>query len=159
MFKKFRKQLASFISPEYRQEIEIDRKEIDMVVNQRVAKIITEMDPFEPLMKEFHGIFSEEFEHPEYKLVPQDQISMWMWGYQQKNDRHFKYMTDWIMNTYGNEAIKKGHPTPETILYGRAQISSMILYRKEVGRLSSLYEDLLEKRKGNPGFDPTKSVE
>lgn len=149
--RSIREKIARFIAPEL-------SKSIDNEINQRTALIISKMDPFEPLLREFHGVFSEEFDHPEENLDERDRIGMMMWGYQQKNDRFFKYMTDWIMNTQGNETLKKAPVTTDRILYGRAQLSTMILFKKEIGRLSSLYEDELAKRHPE-GFDENLPIE
>lgn len=117
-------------------------------VNQRVADALTQMDPFEPLMKKFHGIFTEDYEHPEEKLDPQSVLRLSMWAYQQKTDPQFNFLMDWIENTQANATLKRRNPTPETILYGRAAVAAPILLRKEVGRLGLLYEDMLAKQKG-----------
>lgn len=132
--------IARFLAPRYFEEF-------DLRVNQRVAKIISEMDTFEPLMKEFHGVFGKEWEHPEEKLDDRSKTTMLMWAYGQSHDPHFKHITDWVMNTQGNETLKRAPVTAERVLYGRAQISTMILFVKEVGRLSLLYEEMMEKNK------------
>lgn len=134
-------------------------EEADNRVNQRVAKIISEMDPFEPLMKQFHGVFSQEYERPEEKLSPQGQLGMAMWGYQQSRDPHFGYMTDWIMNTQANETLKRAPVTTERVMYGRAQISSMLIFTKEVKRLASIYEDIMNKSKEDPDFNDSAAVD
>lgn len=136
--KEIRIKIARWLASEYFEEA-------DNRVSQRVASTIAKMDPFEPILKEFHGVFSKEYERPEDKLDERSQINMKMWGYRMHTDPCFKYMTEWIMNTHANEILKHAPVTPERILYGRAQISTMILFVKEVGRLASLYEDLLEK--------------
>lgn len=138
MFKKF---LSKFIVPE------INEQAIQKEVNRRVAETLSKMDPFEPLMKKFHGVFGEEFERPEEQLNESGRFGMLVWGWQQKHDPSFKYMTDWIMNTQANESLKRAPVTPERILYARAQISTMILFVKEIGRLSNLYEELRDKNK------------
>lgn len=132
--------------------------DIDMQVNQRVAKMISEMDPFEPLMKQFHGVFSEQYEHPEQRLDTPSRMRMYMWGWQQETDPHFHHLMNWIMNTQGNETLRHAPVTPERILYGRAQLSCMLLFKNEVARLSNLY--LEEKaRMENGDFDPTLTVD
>lgn len=131
---------------------------LDEKVSQRVAVIVSKMDPFEPLMKQFHGIFSEEFERPEENLDAAGQLRMAMWGYQQSTDPAFRHLTDWIMNSQGNETLKRAPVTVERTLYGRAQISGMILFVKEVKRLSAIYEDMLAKQKIEV-FDETLAVE
>lgn len=145
----FKKELRGLILKE---------RSLDDEIGRRVAQALAQMDPFEPLMREYGSIFSDEYERMEEKLNPQSQMQLMMWGYRQKDDPSFKYFMDWCINTYAQAAIKKGHPTPETILYGRAQISAPILMKKEVSRLALLYEDLLRKQKGEE-FDADLSVE
>lgn len=139
MFTNLRYKIAQFIAPEY-------IKNIDNRVNVRVAKAMSEIDLFEQFMKEFNGVFSEEFEHVEDGLDEKSQYMMKLWGWQQKNDPSFQRITQWIMNTQGNETLKRAPVTEARIQYGRAQLSNMILYRKEVSRLASLYEDILKKK-------------
>lgn len=154
MFKKLSKQLAVFLAPSYFKEIEervlkAEEKALtaEERANQRLVQTLAQMDPLEPAMKEFHGIFSKEFEKPEQKLDERSYLGFIMWAYQQKTDPHFNYMIDWIMNSAGNETIKRAPITEARTQYGRAQISNMVLFRKEIGRLSSLYEEKLEKNK------------
>lgn len=139
-FKKFRIWLARTLAPDYINEIQTS-------TNARVASVLAKLDPFEPLMKEFKGIFVKEYEHPEDKLDARGQLMMRQWGYQLAEDPSFRYMMEWVMNTQGNETLKRAYPTPERIMYGRAQISSMILFKKEVERLAEAYRDELEKNK------------
>src|SRR5664279_750227 len=82
-------------------------------VDQRVAKVLTERDPFEPLLQNFKGTFSDEYERPEEPLNAQGEIAMKLWGYQQTHDPSFKHVTDWIMNKAGNQLINKGLPSVE----------------------------------------------
>ena len=125
-------------------------------VNQRVAQTLAQMDPFEPLLKEFHGIFSEEHERVEDPLDERGQLQMKVWGWQNAESPAFKRMTEWVMNTGANETLKRAAVTPERILYGRAQISGMILFVREVERLSEAYKDMLKQ----PGeFDSTEVIE
>lgn len=128
----------------------------------RVAKIVGQMDPFELIMKEFHGVFSDAVERPDEKLDNRSRIMLWMWGYQQKNDPSFKYMSEWVMNTAGNQMAKaparSNEERGEVLLWGKAQIASMLLFVKETGRLSSLYEEMLAKQKGEE-FNSDVTVE
>jgi hypothetical protein len=139
MLKDFRKKIAYFISP--------DLRDVENTVNQRVAQTLSKMNILDYLLKDFHGTFSTEYERPEDKLNERSSLSLKMFGYQQNKDPNFEYLSDWIMNSFGNETLKRGAVTSERLLYGRAQISSMILWKKEIERLSLLYEDLLEKNK------------
>lgn len=142
------------LAPEYFERFEIQMKEKDKAIeiaqkdaDQRFAKMIMQMDPLEPLMRKFNGIFTPEFTHPEDKLNESGQLGMKMWAYRQNTDPHFQWMIEWIMNSAGNETLKRAPITSERTQYGRAQISNMILFRDEVGRLSNLYLDELEKHK------------
>lgn len=148
MFKKFCIKVGRFLASEYISDVEARAKDFELKVNQRVAEYIGHMDPFQPLMKEFHGIFSDEFEHPEEKLDDRSRIGFLMWAYQQKSDPSFRFMTEWIMNSQANETLKRAPVTPERIQYGRAQISTVILFKREIGRLALLYEEILAKQKG-----------
>jgi len=81
-----------------------------------------------------------------------------MWAYQQHNDPNFEYLNAWIADHFANDMLRHAAVTPDRILYGRAQISFTELWRREIGRLSLLYEDLLEKNKVQK-FDSSKAVE
>lgn len=131
-------------------------KNLDNEVNRRVASTLSKMDPFEPLMKEFNGIFSQENEHVEDSLDARGQLMLRTWGYQNADSIAFKYLTDWVMNTQANETLKKAPVTEARILYGRAQISCMLLFVKEVKRLSEAYKDMLGKK---DDYDPSTPVD
>lgn len=137
---------------------EMKMRDLDMEVNRRVAKIFSEMDPFEPLMREFHGIFSEEFEHPEDNLDYPSALRLYMWGWQQETDPHFQHLMNWIMNTQANETLKHAPVNTDRILYGRAQLSTMLLFKKEVKRLSNQYLEEKLKLEGQD-FDNTVVVD
>lgn len=159
MFKNIRKKIAELIAPEYVQEIEDMSKQMDGIeerVNQRIAKVLLDMDPFEPFMRKYHGVFSEQFEHPEDKLDAKGQLLMKSWGYQQRNDPSFKFMTEWMLNTQGNNTLRKAKIDHEWF-FGRACIVSIELFVRETGRLAGLYEELIEKDKNQ--FDENLTVE
>lgn len=158
MVDTFRNKLARFIAPKVFAELAEQKLLIDTTVNQRVANILEKMDPFEPLLKEFHGIFNKEYEKPEDKLNEQSKVMLKMWGYQQRDDPSFKYITEFVINTQANETLKRAPVTPERIMYGRAQISGMILFIREVERLGLLWDDELTKNKESR-FDESLSVE
>lgn len=150
MFNNLRKKIAYYIYPRYEDE-----------VNFRVAKIINGMDPLEPVLKMYHGVFSDEYERPEDNLDKKSQLNMKMWAHRMYTDPSFKYMTDFIMNTFGNETLKRVPINDEKLAaqrlwYGRAQIATMILFKKEIKRLSSLYEELLKPKEE---FDENTTVE
>lgn len=154
--KNLRRKFAHVVCPRYIEEV-------DERVNQRVAQVLAQMDPFEPLLKHFHGVFSGEFTRSEENLDERSALQLMMLGYRLKNDISFKYLTEWIMNSQGNAMIRAPARTNdergEILLWGKAQIASMILFVKEVGRLSLLYEDILEKQKGNDFNSDTNTVE
>lgn len=137
-------------------QVEEKEQQLDALIGQRIAQTLARMDPFELIFKEFHGIFSDEFERPEEKLDTRSRLSLTMWAYQQSTDPSFKYLMDWVMNTQGNETLKRAAVTPERILYGRAQISGALLLVKEVKRLGAQYEDMLKK---DQPFDEVIAVE
>lgn len=165
MFKKIRSRIAQILAPEvfedFRAQIKAEATRADdarLEANRRYAEMIMQMDPLEPLMRRFNGIFTEEFDHPEDKLDAGGAMRLKMWGYQQKNDPAFLHMIAWVMNSAGNETIKRAPITNERTQYGRAQISNMILLRDEVGRLASAYEEELERRNPKP-YDIGVTVE
>lgn len=137
-----RTRLLKWLAREYVATLERD---FDNRVDQRVAKVLTERDPFEALLQNFKGTFAEEYERPEEPLNAQGEIAMKLWGYQQTHDPSFKHIMTWIMNKAGNQLIQKGLPSVERQLFARAQISTMLLFQKEARRLSSLYEEMLGK--------------
>ena len=148
--------LKKFLFRKEWEAVQKERYTFSALVDQRVAMVLAQMDPFEPLLREFHGIFSEEHERVEDPLDEKGQLQMRVWGWQNAASPEFKRMTEWVMNTQGNESLKRAAVTPERILYGRAQISGMILFVREVERLSEAYKDMLKK----PGeFDESTTVD
>lgn len=125
--------------------------------NRRYAKLVAEMDPFEALFSKLSIVFSKEFTKPGDDLDDPSLMRLAIWAYKENNDPQFNYLLDWIINSHGNETFKSPAKTKEELadrmLYGKAQISSMKLLKKEVGRLSSIYEEYLKKLKGGDDFD------
>lgn len=158
MVETFKTKLARLLFPQFVAELERRVIETEGSVNMRVADILSKMDPFEPLMREYHGIFSQEFEHPEDKLDARGQLGMKMWGYQQSRDPHFEHFINWIMDTQANETLKRAPITEARIQYGRAQISNMVLVKREIDRLALLYEEELDKHKVKD-FDENVAIE
>lgn len=151
MVEKLRIKIAKLLAKKYIESLENS-------INKRVANIVLQMDPFEPLFKKFGGVFSKSHPKPEANLDERSQLMLETWGWQQSKDPAFEYMYDWIMNKEGQDAIKKGNPTPETILYSRAIMTTMILFKNEIDRLANLYEDRLNKNKDTE-FDTTVTIE
>lgn len=126
--------------------------------NQRYAELVSRMDPLDPLFKNLSIVYSEEFTRVEEKLDSKGQLGFMMWAWGQSKDMYFNFLIDWIINSHGNETLKRAPVTNERTLYGRAQISSMVLLRKEVGRLASLYEEKLEELREDK-FDTATTVD
>lgn len=139
-------------------ELHAKLKGVDEQVDQRVAQILLSMDPFEPLMQKYHGTFGPSYERPEDKLSKPGRTAMLMWGYAQKNDPSFEHFTQWILDTQGNAMVKKGNPTPETILFSRAMIAGPLLMREEIKRLASLYEEMMDDDRQSD-FDSSVALE
>lgn len=141
--------------PEEFAELEKRKKEIDYEVGDRVANTLLRMDPFEPLLKKYNIIFSEEYTHPEDKLDVPSQINLFMWANGLEGNANFKFLTDWIRNTQGNATVRKAGVDNQWF-FGRAMIASITLFVEEIGRLSSRYRDMMAK----PGeFDSTLTIE
>lgn len=125
------------------------QKETQQIIDRRVAEIMFQMDPYEPLMRKFKGTFSSMYAHPEDNLSDPSKMRMLMLGYQLDDDPSFKFLVDWIMNTHGNQVLRQEKVTRENaldvLLYGKSAISNMILLKREVGRLSSLYKEIIGK--------------
>ena len=152
MLRSIRKQISYIIFPDH-----------EMEANKRVADIILQMDPYSPLMKKFNGAFSGKFNHPEDKLDARSQLLLKTLGYQLRDDPSFKYLTEWVMNTEGNAMLRAPARTNEErgeiLMWGKAQISAITLFVEELGRLGSLYEELLESQKKEVGFNSENPVE
>jgi hypothetical protein len=159
MVETFKTKILRFFASDYLSMLEKKEKDINNEVNIRVAKIISQMDPFEPLLKEYHGVFSEEFERVEDKLDEGSRISMAMWANMQAKDPHMQRMIQWVMDSAGNDTMKRAPISVERTQYGRAQIANMILWKREIRRLSSIYEDILKKGRGSEDFDENLSID
>lgn len=146
-----RNSIARFIAPKYFSEFESK-------VNQRTAEIISKMDPFEPAMRQFHGIFSQAFERMEENLDERSRLSLLLWANTTSRNENFKYAMDYVANAQANETLKHAPVTPERILYGRAQISAVALLKKEIKRMANVYDDIMKKTRPE-GFDENLSVE
>ena len=165
MFKDFRKKIAHFVAHDYLDTLikgvtanEMIHKDlIEKIANQKVAEILLKIDPLEYCLKEFHGIFSEEFDKPENNLDDQSRLRLSMWAYSQKDDVQARFLSDWIMNTAGNALVKLTNPNPATTGYYRSQIANEITRRKEIGRLSLYYEGIIKKK--DEEFDSGVGVE
>ena len=151
-----RARIARFLAPSEFEELEKQKQLVDERVNQRVADFLLKMDPFEPLMRKYNVIFSDEWTHPEDKLADRDRLGLFMWAYAANKDPHFVHVMDWIRNTQGNNTLRKGKHADEW-LYGRASIATITLLIEEVGRLASKYEEYVSNRDAE--FDKNLVVE
>lgn len=172
MLRELRHQFARFIAPAYFEWHDQEMKDADAKVlaykkdaeeakleaNRRFADLVMQMDPLEPLFRRLSIVYSKEYTRPEDKLDEKSRLSFIMWAWGQSKDPHFTFLIDWVMNSHGNESLKRAPVTNERTLYGRAQISSMVLLRDEVGRLASLYEEQLEAMRQEK-FDTATTVD
>ena len=146
--KEFRHSIAAWIAPERAQALRVYGEKLakaEEIINQRVAMALMQMDPFEPFMKKYHGIFSKEYERVEDKLDEPSQIHLFTWAYGIKDSPEFKYLTDWILNTQGNNTVRRAKTEFEWF-YGRAAIATIMLFIDEVSRLASKYQDILARK-------------
>lgn len=168
MIKNFRKKFACFISPEYRDEADAvlvkgllelnsEKGKMEYEINKRVAETLLKMDPFEPLLRKYHGVFSDAFDRPEDNLDSPSQMKLSMWAYGQKHDIQGNFFSNWILNSAGNDLIKLTNPSIERIGYHRALIANEILRKREIGRLALAYEELIKKK--DDEFDSSVGVE
>lgn len=141
-----------------KQRVDLLEKSFEESVGRRVAEIMNRMDPFEPVLRRFGGVFSREKPRPEDGLDARSSLLLKTWAYQQRDDPSFRFMYEWVMDGQGRDAVQKGNPTPETILWSRSLLTVMPLWKREVDRLGGLYEDILNSSRGQE-FDDSVSVE
>lgn len=159
IFYLLRKKIVNFITPEpivWESDEEKVANSIETQVNQRVAEALMKMDPFEPFLKKFHGIFSEEFVQPEDNLSPQNRIRLFSWAYGAKDDPSFKHLTNFIQNVQANNTLRKATNEYEWF-YGRSAIVTIELFVAQVGRLGRLYEEVVMRK--TETFDLDLTVE
>lgn len=167
MLRTLRFSIAALISPEREQALTQLEKEAERLkaetrhaIDQRVAEIVSQLDPLDPLLRNFNGVFDERREQPEDGLSEPDRIAMEMFGYRNHTDPHFHFLMDWIVNTNASAMMKKPVGTQEQIvlghMYARALIAVSSLLKEKIGRLSSLYERRTQR---GTAFDPHKTVE
>lgn len=155
--------VARWLSPEREQELEdyeielLKReKDMDLEINNRVAEITLKMDPFEPFLKKHNVIFGRDWIHPEDNLDSVSQLRMFMWAYGMIDEPSFKYITNWIINTQGNNTLRKAQSDAEWF-YGRSAIVTIGLFVDEVGRLASRYKEIRAREENR--FDENLTVE
>lgn len=142
---RIRRMIALWICREYIHALDTRERFIEAEVSGRVAEFISKMDPWEPLMRKYNVVFSEDYQHAEDKLNEQGRLGLFMWAHTQENDIHFKHVIDFLRNTQGNATLRKASH-PDEWLYGRAAIATLTLLVREIGRLSSHYKDIMARR-------------
>lgn len=156
MIKELRSRIAKWLSPEYAKELEQKEKNIQQDINQRVADALMHMDPFEPFLKKFHGIFSEEFVQPEDNLSAPNRIRLFSWAYGIRDDPSFRHLTNFIQNVQANNTLRKAKTDYEWF-YGRSAIITIELFVAQVSRLARLYEEVVLRKA--EAFDSDLTVE
>lgn len=151
-----RKRIAAYIAPEYEKELAERKQNIDYEVGQRVSETLMKMDPFEPFLKKFHGIFSEEFVQPEDGLGQIGKIKLFSWAYAARGDPSFIHLTNWLQNVQANNTLRKAKNDYEWF-YGRCAIVIIELFVAQVGRLGRQYEEVVLKKAAD--FDPNLTAE
>lgn len=141
---KFGERVARLLSPDVFEALEKQGEELEFTVNNRVADALFKMDPFEPFLKKYNVIFSEEWDRPEDRLDQISRIRLFTWAYGIEKDPSFLHLTNWIMNTQGNATLRKGKTDPEWF-FGRSAIVTIALLVEEVGRLASYYREMIGK--------------
>jgi len=139
--------IARLLAPEEFVELEKQKANIDLAVNQRVADVLFKMDPFEPLLKKYSVVFPDKWEErkPEDDLDTMGAVRLFMWAYGTRNDPNFKHLIDWLRNQQGNNTLRKAKNENEWF-FGRAAVATLTLFVEEVGRLSSKYEEIMSRR-------------
>lgn len=159
MIHTLRLKIANWIAPhDWPGVVHVDEtlKNIDHLVNQRVAEAIMRMDPFEPFFRKFHVIFSEQYARPEDNLNSQGKILLYSWAYSNARDPSFKHLTEWIQNVQGNNTLRKATNDYEWF-FGRCAVIMIELFVEQVGRLSRQYEEMASRSEER--FDASLSVE
>ncbi len=136
-------------------EFQKRERDFEMLVNNRVADIVMKMDPWEPLLKKYNIVFSDEWQRPEDNLDAQSQHILFQWAYGIKNDTSFNHLINYFLNTQGNNTVRRASNDNEWF-FGRAAIATLLLFREELGRLGSHYEERLTK---GQTFDKNLAVE
>lgn len=137
-------------------DLQKQREGLEMEVNRRVADYLAKMDPFEPLLRKYNVIFSEEYDKPEANLNSQSQFQMFSWAYAQVTDPSYRHLMNWLRNKQGNATLQKGTHDGH-YLYGRAAVATITLLVEEVSRLASRYKDIMAEKTGE--FDRNLPVD
>lgn len=132
------------------------KRNLDREVGERVAEIVLQMDPWDPLFKEFKIVFSKDYDQPEDGLDEQSALRLYMWAAGVVEDPSFIYLTDFIRNTQGNATLKEATNDKQWI-YGRSAVATITLFTKMVSRLAFKYKEILAKKDSQ--FDSTLAVE
>lgn len=157
MIRNIRLAIANWIAPHDWPGVMDVQKSLDTIeeqINQRVAETLMKMDPFEPFLKKFHGIFSEQFVQPEDGLSQPGKIQLFAWAYGNARDPSFKHLTNWLENVQANNTLRKAKNDYEWF-FGRCAIVMMELYTDQVSRLARQYEELVLKKSESFNSDLT----
>lgn len=155
MLNKIRVKIANLIAPDYIQAL---RSKQQSEVDRRVALVLSNIDILDYILKDFHGTFSNYYERLEDKLDARSRLGLLMWAYTQAKDPNLEYITSWITDTYANDMLRSAPVTTDSILYRRAQIAMVELFKREITRLSNEYELILNKQT-DLDFDPHGTME
>lgn len=131
---------------------------IETTVNQRVAMLMSKLDPLSLVMREYNGIFHERAEHVEDKLDARGQLAIKVFAYGVMYDPAWERLTQFVMDAQGNTTLKDMALTTERTFYGRAFIASVIAIKKELERLGNQYADMLKANKKD-AFDTEVPLE
>ena len=152
---EFLKKIARYILREEIQALNEVAGFTEQKVSQKVAVIVSKLDPMELVLKKYNGSFLDEYERADERLNEQGRIQMEQFGYQFYNDECFELLMNWVANRQATMTFKKARNT-EDLLFGQATLLVVEVIKKEVKRLHSLY---LERTRPEEGFDRTKTVE
>lgn len=142
----WRSSIARLLAPEDFAALDLAKADLEMQVNSRVADVLFKMDPFEPLIKKYHVVFSEKWDtKPEEALDTMGAMRMFMWAYGTRLDPNFIHLVDWLRNQQGNNTLRKAKNENEWF-FGRAAVATITLFVEEIGRLSSRYEEIMANR-------------
>lgn len=142
---RWREAIARILAPEVFVELAKKEEEVQMHINQRVAEVLLKMDPFEPFLKKYNVIFSEEWDRPEDNLDERSKFRLTMWAYGTKKDPSFLHLINFLRDTQGNATLRKAKNDNEWF-YGRAAIATLTLFVEEIGRLSSQFEETRSRK-------------
>lgn len=152
--KRILEKIARFLLPELFNTLEERARYTEDKVNQRVALLVSQIDPMEIVLRKYKASFLKEYRRAEEDLDEPSKIQMEMWGYRNHNDPCFKLMTEWIANKQGVFSFQHAKK-PEDLLFGQASVITIEVLLKEVKRLSSLYEERIQPSGADADYSNT----